>query len=138
VVAAVAGVLSGTAQIVIEEIIAAPTRVPQWPADVQPLIDQIRQGLAMLNEGINHVKTAASTSYKDLYARKLVDIAIYLVVAGLFCDYATTSEKKKAVAKYWLAWRMPEIRMMKERILSGEMGPVTDFDLLAGPVPVTE
>jgi hypothetical protein len=84
------------------------------------------------------VKAAAVSGYKDLHARRLVDIAVYLIIGAIFCDYAASSEKKLAVARYWLAWRMPEVRMLKERACSGELAPVSDFETLAGPLPVVD
>ena len=133
VVAAIAGVTSGAASEVIEEIIASR----QWPAEIAPLIEKIRQGLALLSEGVAFVKAQGNT-YRDLYARKLVDIAIYLVVGALFCDHATASSKKLAVAKHWLADKLPQIKMLKEQVCSGETASVNDFETLAGPVPVAE
>ncbi len=138
VVAAIAGVLSGTAEMVISDLLAKPTHMDAWPADIAPMIEEIRGGIADLNEAIAFVKSQSGVNHRDLYARKLVDMAIYLLVGALFCDQATASEKKKAVASYWLAWRMPELRMNKERILSGNLAPVEQFDALAGPVPVVE
>ena len=35
-------------------------------------------------------------------------------------------------------WRMPEIRMCKEQICSGDADIVNEFETLAGPVPVAE
>jgi len=138
ILAAVAGVVSGTAGTVIEELLAGPSKVKQWPQDVAPLIQQLRDGVALLNEAIEFVKSATGTAYRDLYARKLVDMAVFLVVGALFCDHATAGKKKLAVAKYWLAWRMPELRMLKEQICSGDQSVVDEFDALAGPLPVTE
>ena len=51
----------------------------------------------------------------DLYGRKLVDMAIALVVGALFCDQARCNDAKKAVARRWLAAKMPEVRMNKEQ-----------------------
>jgi len=146
VVAAVAGVVSGTATSVIEELTEKPTRAASsstsgqaaWPAEVAPLIEKVRQGLAVLNEAIEFVKTQSGTAYRDLHARRLVDIAIYLVVAALFCDHAAASSRKLAIAKYWLAWRIPEIHMLAEQIKSGDQSPVSEFEALAGPVPAAE
>ena len=81
--------------------------------------------------------------------RKLVDIGINLIVAGLFCDHAAGDRtgrdeqddwgrKKLAVAKHWLAWKMPECHMLKEQIFSGNAEIINDFETLAGPVPVAE
>ena len=133
VIAAVAGVTSGTANTVIEELIDRP-----WPEPIAPLIEQIRDGLALINEAVEFVKAQPGSTYRDLYARKLTDMAIFLIAGALFCDHATASDKKLAVARYWLSWRMPELRMHHEQCLSGDVAAVEDFDALAGPVPVPD
>jgi len=138
VVAAVAGVISGTCKDVLTELLAKPTKLDAWPDDVAPLIEQIHQGLATLDEAVAFVKAQNSNVYRDLYARKLVDIGVWLVLASLFCDYATVNEKKKAVARRWLADKLPQISALKAQILSGDKSVVEDFETLAGPVPVTE
>ncbi|MDY6913769.1 MAG: acyl-CoA dehydrogenase family protein [Planctomycetota bacterium] len=145
VLAAVAGVISGTAQTIIEQLIDRPSTPARrdsgqadWPEEIVPMIEHIRRGLELLSESVQFIKARPGVSYRDLYARKLVDIAIYLTVAALFCDHATVREEKKIVAKYWLARRMPEIRMLKEQICSGDEAAVTEFEALAGPVPVAE
>ena len=133
VLAAVAGVTSGTAKTIIENLIDRT-----WPVELQPLIDQISQGAELLEECVAFVKEQSGATHRDLYARKLVDMALYLIVAALFCDHALASETKHAVARRWLAWRMPEIRMDAEMIKSGDTQIVEEFELLAGPVPVVE
>ena len=133
VLAAVAGVISGTAQTIVEQLIDR-----DWPEEIMPMVEQIRHGLELLAESVQFIKAKPGASYRDLYARKVVDIAIYLTVAALFCDHATAKEEKKTVAKYWLARRMPEISMLKEQICSGDEAVVTEFETLAGPVPVVE
>ncbi|MEI7836183.1 MAG: acyl-CoA dehydrogenase family protein [Planctomycetota bacterium] len=133
VVAAIAGVVSGTAANVLEGLLNR-----EWPDSVAGLIAQIRDGVVIMNECIEFLKAQSGTAYRDLYARKLVDIALYLIVGTLFCDQATASDVKLAVAKYWLTWRMPEIRSNRERIFSRDQSAVDDFAILAGPVPVSE
>jgi alkylation response protein AidB-like acyl-CoA dehydrogenase len=132
IVAAVAGMASGTCQTLVEELVNRP-----WPEDMAPLAEQIRGGLALLGQAVAAVK-AKGTAHRDLYARKLVDIGVYLVVAALFCGQATASDRKKAVARRWLADKMPEIRKNVEQITSGDLSVVEEFEALAGPVPVTE
>jgi len=140
VLAAVAGVVSGTVNTILEKLLAGPSNPggDGWGDHVQPMIDQVREGVAMLDETVQFVKAAPGAGYRDLYARKLVDIGVYLIVAALLCDQATAGEAKQAVARRWLAWRMPEIRMLTEQICSGDSSIVDDFDTLAGPVPVEE
>ncbi|MCK4602825.1 MAG: hypothetical protein KAU28_10195, partial [Phycisphaerae bacterium] len=133
IIAAVAGMTSGMAKTVIDELISR-----SWPDDIAPMVGQIKDGLALMDKAVEFVKAQPGMAYRDLCARKLVDIGIYLVVAALFCDQAAAKEEKRTVAKYWLAWRMPEIRMLTEQICSGDEAVVRDFDVLAGPVPVME
>ena len=71
-------------------------------------------------------------------------MGIFLIVGALFADQAATTvddemaKRKLAVAKHWMAWRMPEFRMDKEKILSASQFVNSDFETLAGPVPVIE
>ncbi|MHC4562073.1 MAG: acyl-CoA dehydrogenase family protein [Planctomycetota bacterium] len=132
VIAAVRGVASGTCRTVVEEILDR-----DWPKDLADLVKQIRDGLDMLDECIVFVKEAGM-EYMDLVGRKIVDSAISLLVGALFCDQATAKDAKKAVAARWLAAKMPEVRMNREMILSGDRQIISDFDVLAGPVPVVE
>ena len=135
--AAVVGIISGTANSILDELLAAGSNGP-WGEEIAPMIEQIREALKLLDESVEFVKAQPGIAYRDLYARKLVDAAIYLIVAALFCDHATVKEQKLAVARYWIAWRVPEIHMLCEQIRSGDETAVRDFDALAGPVPVAE
>ena len=133
VVAAVAGVVSGTARNVLEQLLDR-----QWPEPIAECVERIREGMGLLEKAIEFVKAQPGTDYRNLYARKLVDMATYLIVGALFCDHAVASEKKLSVLKYWLSWRIPEIGMLVEQICSGDMAVVEEFEALAGPVPVAE
>ena len=133
VLAAVAGVTSGTAATIIHDLLNR-----DWPGELVEPVGQIREGLTLLDEAVTFVKAQPGTSYRDLYARKLVDMAVFLIVAALFCDQAAASETKLAVARHWLAWRMPELRTARDQCCSGIKAVVDDFETLAGPVPVAE
>jgi len=139
VLAAVAGVVSGTCATIIEELLEKPYFGGEWTEETKPLIEQLRQATTELEEAIVFVK-AKPSQYKDLYARKLVDMAINIIVGILFCDQATSElemgKTKLSIAKHWLNWRLPENKMFKEKILSGVDDVTTDFETLAGPVPV--
>ncbi|MHC4983701.1 MAG: acyl-CoA dehydrogenase family protein [Planctomycetota bacterium] len=138
IVAAVAGVVSGTAGTIVEALLEKPTRLDAWPNELKPLVEQIHHEVSLLGEAVEFVKSTPGTAYRDLHARRLVDIATYLVIAALFCDHATVCEKKLSVAKHWLAWRLPEIHMIAEQIKSGDQSAVDEFEALAGPLPVAE
>ena len=134
IIAAVRGVSSGTAGTIVGTILDR-----DWPDELAPLIGQIRAGLDDLAEAVAFVKDQpGGTEYMDLYGRKLVDMGVALIVGALFCDQATANEAKLTVARRWLAAKMPELRMNKELICSGDRSVMTDFETLAGPVPVVE
>jgi len=135
IIAAVRGVSSGMAQTVVEMILQAQ---PDWPEDLAPLVEQIHAGLDDLGEAVAFIKDQGGTEYMDLYGRKIVDMGVTLIIGALFCDQATAKEEKKAVARRWLAAKMPELRMNKELICSGDRSIMADFETLAGPVPIVE
>jgi hypothetical protein len=138
IVAAVAGMVSGTCRTVLDELLAGPSSGSGrsgWPGEVAPLVEQTMEGVALLDEAVQFVKDQPGSSYRDLYARRLVDIGVYLITAALFCDHATAKAEKLAVARYWLRWRLPEIRMLAEQICSGETMVLSEFEALAGPLP---
>ncbi len=130
VVAGIAGVTSGTAKTIIEHLLDK-----DWPTELEPMVQTVRDGLTKLNESVEFVKTQSGMAYRDLHARRLVDMCITLLVGALFIDQARHSDKKRAVAQYWLTWRMPELNMLAEQVTSGDQAPVDAFETLAGPVP---
>jgi len=134
VVAMIAGVMGGTAVEVVNDVLGDRT----WPKELEPLVAKIHEGIAVMNEAIAYVKLQQGNTYRDLHARKLADMAIYLLVASLFCDHATANPKKVLVAKRWLADRMPQIKMLKEQVCSGESSSLTEFEALACQLPVAD
>ena len=133
IVAGVRGVVSGSAGNLLDELLGR-----EWPEELADAVEKIEQGKALLEEAIAFVKAQPGTEYMDLMGRRLVDVAIYLIVAALFADHAAGGESKKAVLRRWLAVKLPEIRMDHEIITSGDRSAITDFETLAGPVPVIE
>ena len=75
-------------------------------------------------------KGTAGAGYLDLYGRKLVDMACTLVVAALLCEHAAASERKLAVMQRWLAVKMPELRMNRDLVCSGDEAVLGQFETL--------
>jgi len=134
IVAAVRGVSSGTAYNLVNELLSQR----DWPGELAEQAERIRAANELLKEAVDFVKAQPGTEYMDLMGRRLVDMAIYLIVAALMLDHATVNDRKKVVLHRWLATKLPELRMNHEFILSGERSVMTDFEALAGPVPATE
>ena len=133
VVAAVRGVVSGTAETVLGELADRP-----WAPWTQPLVDRLAEGAALLSEAVAFTKGQGGTEYMDLYGRKLVDMAIDLLVGYWFCMQGQESEEKQLVARRWVNTRMPELAMLHAMVTSGDRSTMSDFDVLAGSVPVAE
>jgi 3-(methylthio)propanoyl-CoA dehydrogenase len=132
VVAAVGGVMAGGAHALVEELLDR-----SWPEAAASLAARIRDGLALLDEAVAFAKGRPGAGYVGLYGRRLVDMACALVIAALLADQATASEAKLAVARRWLALKLPELRMNRDLVVSGDETAVAKFDALAGPLPAS-
>jgi hypothetical protein len=130
VVAAVRGVSSGSFETFIAEY--------EKREYADPLLTELKQKLveakSRVIEAIQFVKQR-SAGYLDLSGRRLVDSAISVIVGHLFLGQATANERKKRVARRFIAREMPVLRANCEQILSGDATAMAEYDLLAGPVP---
>jgi hypothetical protein len=133
VVAAVRGVSSGAFENLVADYEKIEYADPALAALKQKLVD----AKGRLLGAIQFVKGRA-TAYLDLSGRRLVDSAIAIIVAHLFLGQAVASDRKKRVARRFIDSRLPVLAMNVERILSGDMSPLEEYDLLAGPVPARD
>ena len=130
VVAAVRGVASGAFE--------------HWTAewDVRtyddPLLMQLRDQLVEAKnkvlEAVRYVKTQ-STQYLDLAGRRLVDSAIAVIIGHLLLGQGAVNQRKKVVARRFIAQQLPVLQTNCAQVLSGDMSPLTEYEVLAGPVP---
>jgi hypothetical protein len=120
-------VASGLARSLVEELLNRA-----WPEPVAAQAERVREGLALLDEAVAFAKGHGGMGYLDLYGRKLVDMACTLIIAALLCDHGTASEHKQAVAQRWLAVKVPELRMNKELVCSGDEAVIGKFEALVG------
>ena len=133
VVAAVRGVSSG----------AFETWTAEWDGKqyANPLLNELKEqlldGKRRILEAIQMVKSKA-TSYLDFSGRRLVDSAIAVIVGHLFLAQAATNERKQRVARRFITREMPVLRMNCELIHSGDMTPLEEYAVLAGPVPAND
>ncbi|NQU76470.1 MAG: hypothetical protein HQ546_09180, partial [Planctomycetes bacterium] len=126
VIAAVRGVVSGTAEAYLNGLADY-----DWPAWAQPLVDKLNQGLALLVEAVKFTKAQGGTEYMDLCGRKLVDMAIALLIGYWFCRQGIEKPQKQIVARRWVNSRIPEVIKLHAMINSGDRSTISDFDSLA-------
>ena len=125
VVAALGSVSTGLARGLVEQLLNG-----SWPQAMAGHVEQVRRGLALLDEAVGFAKGQAGAGYLDLYGRKIVDMACTLVVAALLCKHAAASERKLAVMQHWLAVKMPELRMNRDLVCSGDEAVLGQFETL--------
>ena len=128
VVAAIAGVTGGLVPAVLDDILGEG-----W----SPAHPRMTKLLARMNAAVAAVKERPDAKdYHDYSARRLVDAGIALIVAALLFKF---SEKgvvgKEAALNHWLNAEFPRVNAGLERVESGYIGPVTDFETLAPAVP---
>jgi alkylation response protein AidB-like acyl-CoA dehydrogenase len=133
VVAAIRGVTSGAFEQYVGEL-----EKKEYDA---PALAELKQKLAdakqTILEAIQFVKTQ-SNSYVDLHARRLVDSAIAVIVGHYLLGQATGCDRKKVVAGRFINSRLHEINKDCEIVHAGDVTPLNEYELLAGPVPSSD
>jgi 3-(methylthio)propanoyl-CoA dehydrogenase len=133
VVAAVRGVSSGALETWTE-----PHEAKQYD---DPMLEELKQKLIeakrQLIEVLQFVKTRGTT-YLDLSGRRLVDSAIIIVIGHLLLGQGAVNERKKRVARRFLQRELSVLQMNCGQILAGDMTPLDEYNLLAGPVPASD
>jgi hypothetical protein len=83
-----------------------------------------------LNEAIAYLNKKKDGQYNDLYARNLVDMATGILIGYLLIKQASSSARKKIVAKRFITRLLPQIKMNYQRIVSGDKSTLKSFDAL--------
>jgi hypothetical protein len=130
IVAAIGAVTTGTADALIEERLDRT-----WPSELESAVAELNAARKHLDEVVAFVKDAPDPNYRRLHARRIVDMAITLIVGALFCEHAAVNADRKPLLSYWIGTRLPELRKDREIILSGEQTALSAFETLAGGVP---
>ena len=146
VVAAVRGVSNGTAEKYIAELASK-----DFEPELQELLDILEKDTAILSKTAAYVKDQGIT-YMDLYGRKLVDMAIKIIVGYLFCQQASSKfdmdvsvaggekvsmKKRKAImAKRYINSNSPNITAWGENIMSGAVSSLENFNEIAGSAQI--
>ena len=132
IVAAVRGVCSGAWEKRIDEL---ETREYGDPT-LANLKSKLAESKALVQKAIVIAKEKGA-QYMDLYGRKLVDSAIAVLVGHLFLGQAEKNDRKKFVARRYIETNLATIRRDVDLICSGDVSPMEQYDVIAGPVPST-
>ncbi|MCK4797117.1 MAG: acyl-CoA dehydrogenase family protein [Spirochaetes bacterium] len=106
VVAAIGGVINGTAM----------ERIHEYEEEfnfssVTELHKQLKEMAVFLEKAITYVKQKDDSGFQEYHARRIVDIATKVIIGYLMLKDASLSDRKKDVAKYFLEYAYPEVKM---------------------------
>lgn len=111
VVAAIGGVINGT----------ATERIREYEAEfdfsaVSDLHRIVKEMSGLLEKGIAYIKEKGDSDFQEYHARRLVEMATYVIIGYLMLRDASLSYRKKDVAKFFLEYAYPEVKMKYEII----------------------
>jgi hypothetical protein len=163
VIAAVRGVCSGTADKYLQE--RQELLEGGCPEELRDLAEILQAGRSQLEQAVAFVKAQPGTEYMDLHGRKLVDVAIMLIVGHLFLHqgiaepswhdgfspaqsadtsdnladtmdtYRTVRSHKRVIARRYIQSNAVTLEMLCRQITTGDRSSMSDFDAIVGPVP---
>jgi alkylation response protein AidB-like acyl-CoA dehydrogenase len=125
VVAAIGGIVKGTLMERIHEY------EDNFDLSTVPELHKILKEMTLdLEKAITHVKDRDDTQYQEYHARRLVEMANYIVCGYLMTRDATKSERKKAMARYFVDHALPQTKMRSKMILDDTGSILENVDLL--------
>jgi alkylation response protein AidB-like acyl-CoA dehydrogenase len=129
VLAAVRGVTSGTAEKLYVELES------REPADVDErhLRDKLGAMRGHLQSGVDMVK-GGGADYLELSSRKLVDVAIDVLIGYLLLEQATHSDRKKIVAKRFITQAHIRATERIDQVLGAERSTLDAYNEIIGPL----
>ncbi|MDY6863591.1 MAG: acyl-CoA dehydrogenase family protein [Thermodesulfobacteriota bacterium] len=103
---------------------------------VRPLIKLAREmekARKLLDKALHYLEGKKDKLYIDLVSKDLVDITSDIIIGYLFLRQAKRSDRKFIMAKRFIHYLLPKVRMRTEKILKGDKTTLSHFQLLAGP-----
>jgi len=130
IVAAIKGVTSGT----FESFVADWENRQYEDGELEEQKRRLIEARETVSEAIQFAK-GQSPTFVDLVARQLVDAAIDVIIGHMLLGQAARNERKRSIVRRFLNDRIPAIHMNCEQVKAGDMSPVQEYELIAGPVP---
>lgn len=113
VVAAIGGVINGTLF----------ERIHEYKDNIdfsknEALKKKVEEMTIFLEKAVTYVKQKESKDYQDYHSQRLVNMAINTVISYLMLKDASRSDRKKDVAKYFIEYALPEVKMWSNIVTS--------------------
>jgi alkylation response protein AidB-like acyl-CoA dehydrogenase len=94
------------------------------------LKEQLEEATELLNRSIDHMKEQDDRALVDYYAADLADMAIYVLTSWLTLQHARSSERKRELARVYLAETLPKFRGSMARLQTSDPAPIEAKDLI--------
>lgn len=119
IIGALGGVMSGLFLTILEN-----KAKNNYPDAFDPLLKKIGDCEALLKQAVSHVKEHNDHAYTEYHARRLLDMAVEILMGTLLLENAKRSERKLSVAKKFVADTYPRVRMLAEKVTGGDLNSV--------------
>ncbi len=97
VVGAIGGLMSGILNPVFDDF-----KTKEFLDQLEPLANQVRSFIPLLQEAVEHVKDFKNSELTDLLAKRIVDMGVDIYISTLFLDAACVSESKINSTRLWI------------------------------------
>jgi 3-(methylthio)propanoyl-CoA dehydrogenase len=147
--ARITNIYEGTSQLQVVAAVRGVTSggLDNWAEEYEkktygdPVLDDLKAKLVEARQRVAEVVPfvkSKGNAFIDLSGRRLVDSAISIIVGHLFLAQGLKNERKKHVAQRFITRDLHTIEMNCKYILSGDISPLEDYAIIAGPVPAAE
>ena len=100
--------------------------------DLNILASEVKKAQDALLTSIEYINNKKDSDYRNLTARKVVDMAIDVYVSYLLLNQAEKSARKKSVAKKFIGDMLPRVEMNSKYVTSGDKTTIEDFEAIVG------
>ena len=129
VVAAIRGVTSGQA----DKLFVAFDARPAAGEDERHLRDRLGEMRGLLQSAVDLVKQGGA-DYLNLSARKMVDVAIDILIGYLLLEQAQHAQRKKVMAHRFITLAASRAKAAMDVVLGGERSTLDAYEAIIGPL----
>ncbi len=94
------------------------------------LKDQVEEATELLSRSIDHMKEQDNRALVDYYAVDLADMAIYVLTSWLTLQQARSSDRKRELARIYIAETLPKFRGRMAMLQASDPAPIEAKDLI--------
>jgi alkylation response protein AidB-like acyl-CoA dehydrogenase len=111
----------------------------EWAAEdygpeLAGLKQQVQEATELFNRSIDHMKEHDNRDLIDFYAVDLADMAIHTLTSWLCLRSGRTEDKKREMARVYIAETLPKFRGRMVALQASDMAPLLGRDVILGQI----